>query len=228
MRPEEIERLRKICDEATKGPWRECNHSCDCGICACGPIIWRRQIGSAEWAMPSMPELRQVDLDAEFIATARTALPACLDEIERLHTFVAEWSERFGFLAENHARDSIDSIDEVACILNAKQADLVKANKVDLRTTLAFEAGQRDAEARIKELEEWRAKFNAVAEAVFPLARWKIETREVDAGCHYNWTEEGVPITDYGRFIDSLLNPLFDALDALNPYWRSSKKEGEC
>ena len=45
-------------------------------------------------------------------------------EIERLEAFVAEWACRFGFLAEKHARDSIESIDEVACVLGAEHKRL--------------------------------------------------------------------------------------------------------
>ena len=45
-------------------------------------------------------------------------------EIKRLAAFVAEWSNRFGFLAEKHARDSIESIDEVACVLGAEHKRL--------------------------------------------------------------------------------------------------------
>lgn len=36
--------------------------------------------------------------------------------------FVHEWAERFGFLADNNAPDSIESIDEVANILSTKHA----------------------------------------------------------------------------------------------------------
>ena len=183
MQPEEIERLRKEDPEVQFDEW------------------WY-SIGYLLDPEPSVEWLhKRKELCGYVWMASRTALPACLDEIERLHTFVAEWSERFGFLAENHARDSIDSIDEVACILNAKQAELVKANKVDLRTTLAFEAWQRDAEARIKELEERLAKAEAVV-----VAGERVVNNPVWAGI----CDEDV---DLERAIEHL---------------RSSKKEGEC
>lgn len=40
------------------------------------------------------------------------------NRILQLEAFVAEWSDRFGFLADENPRDSIESIDEVADILN--------------------------------------------------------------------------------------------------------------
>lgn len=45
------------------------------------------------------------------------------EQIENLRAFKKEWIERFGFMAENNPPDSIEAIDEVATLLNAKSAE---------------------------------------------------------------------------------------------------------
>lgn len=51
-----------------------------------------------------------------FIATCDQAATL----LEGDAVFVKEWADRFGFLATTHARDSVDSIDEVASILRPR------------------------------------------------------------------------------------------------------------
>jgi len=46
-----------------------------------------------------------------------------IEHLESLDNFVEEWSDRFGFLATVHPRDSFKSIDEVATILYNKCDD---------------------------------------------------------------------------------------------------------
>lgn len=47
-------------------------------------------------------------------------LATAKERIKELERFVKEWGDRFGFLSKNFARDSFDSIDDVACLLNRK------------------------------------------------------------------------------------------------------------
>ena len=106
----------------------------------------------------SLGEQEQVLLD---LLDARTAF----------NEFQDEWSERFGFLAIKNQRDSLESIDEVACILNAANHSIRGemeegwriANKEGARADIAE---QRIAELE-RELEEARKAF-ALREEVNP------------------------------------------------------------
>lgn len=83
MTNEEIARLRALCEKATPGPWKQSwmwvdKHSM--------PMCVEQDDGSGDG--PAVCRVDEYDergpADAEFIAAARTALPAALDEIERM------------------------------------------------------------------------------------------------------------------------------------------------
>lgn len=81
--------------------------------------------------------------------------------------FRQEWADRFGFLAEKHPRDSIESIDEVACILggSVEAAALMKYLADVLRNLQAthakhymeakWEDADDDAQAEADHALEW-------------------------------------------------------------------------
>lgn len=70
MTEDEVTRLRALCDGATQEPWEM--HGT---VVVYSPVCCRK-VAEADEA------------DAAFIATARTALPAALDEITRLRALV--------------------------------------------------------------------------------------------------------------------------------------------
>lgn len=84
--PLDLAALRGLCEQATPGPWREgsvekeavfCEHGC-----SFGPGIERNLLRLNK----HFPH----EADAAFIAAARTALPALLDEVERLRELAHE------------------------------------------------------------------------------------------------------------------------------------------
>ena len=78
MTNEEIKKAREICDKATEGPWEQ--HDDYWIIGTNGDFIGKAKDIDDDLAVTVRKE------NAEFIAFARTALPAALDEIERLQT----------------------------------------------------------------------------------------------------------------------------------------------
>lgn len=80
MSPAEIAALRKLADAATPGPWAVEDER--------GEVVTRHWQGETP-VVCGPPRARGWDLDPEdaaFIAAARTAVPALLDEVERLRT----------------------------------------------------------------------------------------------------------------------------------------------
>lgn len=53
-------------------------------------------------------------------ADVKNKIEQARQQFDKHQAFVHEWSERFGFLATENPRDSIESIDEVAQILNRR------------------------------------------------------------------------------------------------------------
>lgn len=80
MTPDRIKELRKLCSEATLGPW----------VCRDGVVFGDVPINGAVCAMlQEREEANSVELaDAAFISAARTALPEALKEIERLREYL--------------------------------------------------------------------------------------------------------------------------------------------
>lgn len=92
MTPDEITRLRTLCTAATPGPWRAekySDHSHGAQICTPNGEYVAHFEGSAI-CISSNPKhcwertKWKATCDAKFVAAARTAIPALLDEIERL------------------------------------------------------------------------------------------------------------------------------------------------
>ena len=104
--PAQLAEWRRIADAATKGPWRADEYVvCD----AAGNYIANASARVAFWS----PIAGRDRPNAAFIATARTAMPALLDEVERLEAQLAEATRRAGD-AENEnillhrLRDAVD------------------------------------------------------------------------------------------------------------------------
>jgi hypothetical protein len=101
---EELKRLRELCDAATKGEWvtawsdSKDRKMCFEGVCVPNddaPFDWSTlgftatRVMRIEVEKGSLEQL-QAQANARFIAESRTALPALLDEVERLEREVAE------------------------------------------------------------------------------------------------------------------------------------------
>jgi hypothetical protein len=85
MTADELKRLRELCDAATPGPWQNDNpgisrHWSVDDACQESVIELR---GASSWSGCDH-RLFCKSADGDLIATARTALPALLDEVERL------------------------------------------------------------------------------------------------------------------------------------------------
>lgn len=112
MTPEKIAEWRGMCAEATPGPWRD--------VKSVARVVRDRQgagdqTGSVDIA--DCGDMKDKELvpfnavrwraDAKLIAAARTALPAALDEIERLKDCVLAANREVAFLlkAKEHAHE---------------------------------------------------------------------------------------------------------------------------
>lgn len=91
MSDDQMAAIRALCDAATPGPWKWWT-SCS----------WRRlksdragvslSVAEPFVASDGHPDLDIKEADQAFIAAARTAVPALLDEVERLRAVVAKLS----------------------------------------------------------------------------------------------------------------------------------------
>jgi hypothetical protein len=73
---EQLREWRAVCDKATPGPWR-----CECAdICADNGRLVADFVPHGE--------------DSDFIVIARDALPALLDENQRLRALLREWNDK--------------------------------------------------------------------------------------------------------------------------------------
>lgn len=94
MTPEELKAIENRCNKATPGPWRACHE----GKCSCGQI-WSQQVDApvadvtrGEWGDPGLPygqiPNHYAEANADFIAHARTDIPALLDYIKELESMI--------------------------------------------------------------------------------------------------------------------------------------------
>jgi hypothetical protein len=97
MDKERLEELKKLCEDATPGPWWQYRHGVDDyqngGLCANDTELW----GGYDGCMPS-------SADIELMAQSRTALPELIAEVEFL-TKVAEQAKEFSTLVLGTAND---------------------------------------------------------------------------------------------------------------------------
>jgi hypothetical protein len=90
----DVERLRKLLDDATPGPWVPDHRHCDCGEGddEASGLGWEWKWEGGRSLGPAEPELRGLFAkwaDVALIAAARSDLPELLDEIERLRDELA-------------------------------------------------------------------------------------------------------------------------------------------
>jgi len=103
MTDDELTVIRARAEAATPGPWEavklydvtDTTYIDGCDFSFNGDInveVERAGLEYPEWVMigPDSPEQKQIHADAEFIAAARTDIPALLAEVERLRTENAE------------------------------------------------------------------------------------------------------------------------------------------
>jgi hypothetical protein len=92
MDKERLEELKKLCEDATPGPWWQYRHGVDDyqngGLCANDTELW----GGYDGCMPSAA-------DIELMAQSRTALPELIAEVEFL-TKVSKQAIRAGDFRE--------------------------------------------------------------------------------------------------------------------------------
>lgn len=97
MTPEQRAELRRLCEEATEGPWEwviedESMLSLGTeGIVMENTVLWCNRCDSCIKYVREQPERFDAwrcgmpnKINSDFIAASRTALPALLDEVERL------------------------------------------------------------------------------------------------------------------------------------------------
>lgn len=82
MTPEELEKLKQLCNEATPGPWESESYGGAIGDVAAIFTIATGDDGDVKNAMTVET--------ASFIAASRTAVPALIAEVERLRGLVGE------------------------------------------------------------------------------------------------------------------------------------------
>ena len=146
------ERLRKLADAATPGPWV---------VTKCEPCakrgrediqIWDEQgyIPIAQWMDEVDPDAGE---DAEFIAAARTAVPQLLGQLDQQEAELDSWMTRAyeaekrawqaetrlaGWMEHWNATARTGAVDEVAAILEANtRADQAEARIRAVRDVLA-------------------------------------------------------------------------------------------
>jgi len=124
--PLDLAALRRLCEEATPGPWDVDDQSHDDGT------IWV----NVEWRGTAVCEACPVAADAAFIAAARTALPALLDRVERADRQIDEVIAR----ADRMTRDYLVSAQSMEV-----ERDEARADHARLRARLAeVEGAARD------------------------------------------------------------------------------------
>lgn len=107
LTPERRAELKRLCEQATPGPWEVTDESC----ARC------RKENTHEYAIYAIPQGNHDQFirkeDADFIAAARTALPSLLEEVERL--------ERERDRHAEHARSLAAAAESAESALRAQQ-----------------------------------------------------------------------------------------------------------
>jgi hypothetical protein len=121
--PVDVERLRELCSRATPGPWEDSTlpgQKIFAGnMTICDIRGWGYLTGVGGLRLTPEQAIAIQEANAEFIAAARTALPACLDEIEDLRAKLRV-SERFAesqrILKETNIQRWTDAQERLALI----------------------------------------------------------------------------------------------------------------
>ena len=129
MDVEEIASLRALCAAATPGPWNDRRHADGGDVFGCCAHV---DTPSTQGGRSLLEGLTRAD--AAFIAAARTALPAALDEIERLraawrtvnapdeHQDPCRFGEPLGMVTPKHEAPYMQRR-QCTCGLHARKAE---------------------------------------------------------------------------------------------------------
>ncbi len=99
MTKQERDELRRLCSEATPGQWHIAPMNMVAGCYLYGPLTPRHKEPVPEGLLRAVAPLVVCFEDASFIAAARTALPALLDDVDALYACLDRAAEAVG-----HAR----------------------------------------------------------------------------------------------------------------------------
>ncbi len=157
MTPARIAELRKLCEEATPGPWR---HKAPAHITHDGTATML----AGTIAICTDPVHPSAKRDAAFIAAARTALPELIAEVERLReelnvSFKAQIDQmRFGERRVQESQRLLDEWQGVAATLPRLRLAERVAEAVDRAIEVdGIEFGHGDAgQAAWEAYEAWR------------------------------------------------------------------------
>lgn len=165
MNTEERKRLRELCEKATKGPWEAKEP-------AFAPGIGRARVFGPGYA-PKHDGKECIKLeDAELIAAARNALPAILDEVDRLEARVKELSNPATWRAtinrlESAELEALAELDERIAENSALKARVEKLEEVRKAATLNVEKMERITDIDWTETDEYWA-LRAALDGVKP------------------------------------------------------------
>lgn len=129
----DLPKLRELCEAASDAPWTV-EHFDDCSRIYRGNALHGRAIA----ILPYEHNPRDEE-DARFIAASRTALPAALDEIERL---AARQSELLALVASISQTVPLESLAQRGALL--AEVGTLRAQVEQLRRDHAFEAKRGD------------------------------------------------------------------------------------
>jgi hypothetical protein len=105
MTSEELKRLKELCEEATPGPWH-CKGGLTEEEVGIPGGMWPELLGvdqdGQEYLLGSLDNSDRPQQDTDFIAEARTALPALIAEVEKLQGDIEVYRRnRIGLKNEN-------------------------------------------------------------------------------------------------------------------------------
>jgi hypothetical protein len=128
---EQLDEWRELCDAATEGPWTV---DMRVGIFVREAPLKRRVIASAE--------SENHESNERFIATSRTAMPALLDEVDRLRAENAVLQEQADFDAADHNRCMGVMQDRIAELERSAKSDaFCRRTAATLETWVAMNTG---------------------------------------------------------------------------------------
>ncbi len=102
---EQLAEWHRLEQAATKGPWRKDSHS-----------GWLEHSGAPVKGLSCSLGVIHFDEDADFVAAARTAVPALLSEVERLRALNERWERATGATLEQAEGNAAAEREQLAFI----------------------------------------------------------------------------------------------------------------